>query len=263
MKGLVYSAVLITTCALVTSGVYAEGEDMSNGEEGAKVNIVLTRFDVNDTRLEAGWKIRNDTDHEVWICDRVIPPDSSGTESVAGADGKTHLLRRRLDLQQTDGWEHLPRGYYLRLRPGEERTNLYSLSIPIPYSLAMFGPRYAHGTHAERLVIEIGYYDEDLPALILSIADFAEQLACDVTRSSPLFGPDPTGFRARFFAGLVIARGYNLDSWAYFRNSVTSGADEIIVPYMWQALNGEKVLRIEIDPVSIPYEGGAWPPEGK
>ncbi len=255
--------IALTLSVSLAGRTQAQDADALPPVEDGTVKIMLTRFDVNDTSLELSWRIRNDTDHDVWICDRVIPPDSTGAESLAGEDGKTHLLRRRLDLPQQPGvlWEHLPRGWYVRLRPGEEKADSYSLAVSIQPSLVMFGPYYAHGDHAKRLALEIGYYDEDLPGLILKIVDFAEELGCDVGPYSPLYGSaDSTGFLQRFFAGLVVASGFNLDSWAYFRNSVTSGGDEIILPYMWQALNGEKVLRVTVDPVAIPYKVGAWRP---
>jgi hypothetical protein len=54
-----------------------------------------------------------------------------------------------------------------------------------------------------------------------------------------------------------IARQF--DSVSYFRDSVTSGGDEIIAPYFRQALHGELVLRLEVDNVSIPYKSD-YPP---
>ncbi|MBN1362386.1 MAG: hypothetical protein JW993_17455 [Sedimentisphaerales bacterium] len=266
MKSVACSMIVFATFLVPEGSAARAGQDVLNIEEVAKVRIALTKFDVTDTSLELSWRIRNDTDHDVWICDRLVAGLPSEVESIAGEDGKTLLLRRRFDLpQQEITWEHARQAYYVRLRPDREKVESCSLPVPVP-QYPVFGPLYAHGAYADRLTLEIGYYDEDLPGLILKMVDLAEQLGCDTSLQSPLYGSaDPTGFLQRFFAGLMIARGFHLDSWAYFRNSVMSGGDEVILPYMWQALNGERVLRVTIDPVTIPYKGGAWPvsTEGK
>ena len=92
----------------------------------------------------------------------------------------------------------------------------------------------------------------------------AEKLNCDISLTSPASPPvDPNDNRMelnrRFFEGVFIARFFNLESFTYFRDSVLSGTDEITTPYLWQTLNGEQVLLIEIDNLSIPYKSN-YPP---
>ena len=109
---------------------------------------------------------------------------------------------------------------------------------------------------AQRLAIEIGFYDEDLRALILSVVDMDESLGCNDTAILAAESEMPRLFY-RFFGGFEIAGWFKNRTW--FRDSVTSDGDEILMPPMYEALNGEQILRIEVDNVSIPYESN-YPP---
>ena len=98
--------------------------------------------------------------------------------------------------------------------------------------------------------MEMGFYDEDLPCLILQIVDINNKLNCN----SNLGHQDDEVWEIyyRFFPGTFIANTYNNNQ--SFRNSVTSAVDEIVIPYLGETINGEKILRIEIDGLSIPLE---------
>jgi hypothetical protein len=263
MKSLPCSTIVVTISLMLASGAARGSADAFDAGEAPAVKIALTKFAVSDAALELSWRIRNDTDHDVWICDRLFTGIPSEVESIPGEDGKTVLLRRRFDLpRQGVTWEHEPRGYYVRLRPGQEKAESYSLPVPVPH-YPVFGPLYAHGACADRLTLEIGYYDEDLSYLILAVVDVAEKLSCDDSASMQGWDSNARGLVDRFFPGWRIARVFANQSFAYFRDSVTSGSDEIVLPHMGQALRGEKVVRVTVDGVSIPYEGGASPGEGK
>ena len=57
----------------------------------------------------------------------------------------------------------------------QETAESYSLALPVS-PRGFFGPYSPHGESADRLALEIGYYDEDLPKLIVDIVAFAETL---------------------------------------------------------------------------------------
>jgi len=230
--------------------------DPQSETEPADVIMALTGFDINDTKLELSWKIINNTEHDVWICDRLFPGDFF--EWFLDVDDETLVIRRRFNLPEGQGWEHLPRACYIRLRPDQEKVDSISLSVPVSEHFH-FGPLLGHGKSATRMALEIGFYDEDLPGLILQIVEMAENLNCDVSLDSPVspsLDPDDKNMELsrRFFPGVFIARFFSLESFTFFRNSVTSGGDEIIIPYTYQTLNGELILRIEVDGVSIPLQ---------
>jgi hypothetical protein len=224
--------------------------------EPAGVTMALTGFDVNDTKLELSWKIINNTDHDVWICDRLSPGDFF--EWFLDVDDETLVIRRRFNLPQGQGWEHLPRAYYVRLHPGQEKVDSISLTVPIREH-TVFGPFLGYGQSATRLAVEIGFYNEDLPGLILQTVEMAKNLNCNVSLDSPVspsLDPDDKNMELsrRFFSGVFIARFFNLESFTYFRDSVISGGEEITIPYLYQTLNGEQILRAEVDGVSIPLQ---------
>jgi hypothetical protein len=241
----------LSACVLLLARcTRAEGTDGWNTKEDAIVKIVLTKLDVNDQKLELNWKITNNTEHDVWVCDGYMD-----FERFMDKDAKTLVLRKRFNLPEGPGWEHPPRAHYVRLRPGQEKLDSIALDVPVT-PRTVFRALSGNARYAERVALEIGFYDEDLRALILDIVEMAEKLSCDGSVS----GFDPNWeLYPRFFGGVSIAQTFNHESFRYFRNSVTSDGDEIIIPYFSQAINGEQILRIEVDNVSIPYKSD-YPP---
>lgn len=251
--------ILLARCPQAKCG--QDNGDSTDPNDSGMVSIALTKMDVNDTTLELSWKIKNNTDHDVWICDRY----SMDFERFMDKDAKTLVLRRRYNLSnEGELWEFpFPRFRYSRLRPDQEKVESLSLTVPvIPWTL--FSSSRGNAESAKRLAIEIGFYDEDLPELILNIVEMAEKLNCDTSLYSPVSPPmgsydNSMELSRRFFPGVFIARIFNIENSTYFRDSVTSGGDEIIAPYLWQTLNGEQILRITVDGVSIPYKS-RYPP---
>lgn len=242
---------MILSMSVFTGNTQAEGTDTVPTQEEATAKIVLTKLDVNDAKLEMVWKIRNDTDHDIWICASLKPPETPSVfEHFLDNDGTTLLIRRRFELPIEKGiWWEFPfyRARYVRLRPGQERAESISLAAPIrPYSI--FSSTRTEASYAQRLSVEIGFYDENLPGLILDIVDTANKLGCK-------FDVGTSGFDEvirRFFRGWDIARLYN--TYTDFRKAVTTATDEILMNYIGPPLLGEQTLRITVDGVSIPYE---------
>jgi hypothetical protein len=222
--------------------------------EPAGVTTVLTKFDVNDTKLELSWKIINNTDHDVWICDGLT---TGYFECVLDKDNETLKIIKRSSLPQGPGWEHWPWVRFIRLRPGQEKEDSISLTVPVsPYT--EFSHQRGNAEYARRVAIEIGFYDEDLRGLILNIIDLTERLNCDISLLSSIVAPEAQ-IAERFFTGVYIAQVFHDESFRGFQNKVLSDGDEIPMPFMGQLFHGEKVLRIEIDGVSIPYKSD-YPP---
>ena len=228
-------------------------EPSQSQTEPAGVTTILTKLDVNDTNLKMDFKIINNTDHDLWLCDNYV-------DVFMETDNKILVIRTRYNLSN-EGiiWEFpFPRFRYSRLRPGNEKIESISLSFPVkPH--ALFKTSRGNAEYAKRLAIEIGYYDEDLRKLILNIVEMAEKLNCDGSAISPWEPNSTLELYYRFFGGIEIAGFFNSEGSTYFSDSVMSDSDEIIAPYLKQTLHGEKVLRIEIDNVSIPYESN-YPP---
>jgi hypothetical protein len=203
------------------------------------------------------WKIINNTDHDVWICNGYERSDGSIRyfERFMDIDDKTLVLRRQYNrtLRWLERGAAFPRNFrYLRLRPGQEKVESHSFTLPVT-PLSIFTSSSGNAESAQSLSIEIGFFDEDLRALILGVVDIAERIGYDDADVSAVMSSSPLILYNRFFAGLRIARLFKTESITWFRDSVMSDSDEILTPLLEQALNGEQILRIKLDNVSIPY----------
>ncbi|UCD00295.1 MAG: hypothetical protein JSW66_10515 [Phycisphaerales bacterium] len=243
-------------CVFLASSTATQPLADANDPQDAGVQMTLTHLSVSDRTLDLSWKITNNTDHDVWICDNLSQdPSVSVFEKFLDKDGKTLVLRRRFDLPMR---EHLLFKYpplssrYVRLRAGQEKFNSVSLPVPVlPYRIS--AGQSANSECAGRLAVEIGFYDENLPRLILHVVEIAEKLNYDLNVGFP----DSNDLRIvdRFFGGWSISNGFkNLLGFSDSVASAASGGDELNIPYMGKVLDGERVLHIEVDNLAIPYE---------
>ena len=168
-------------------------------------------------------------------------------------DEQTLLIRRRLDVPTVVVWIINPRGRYVLLRSGQERNESLSLDVPVqPQRTFAGGP--ATSDHARRLVLEIGFYNEDLPGMIREILEMAEKLNCARLE----LGEYMTPFFMRYFKGIWIAHQLFGGLSQFEKYTYQEGNEEIKIPYTWQNFGGEQVLRIEVDGVHIPYDEVDW-----
>ena len=250
-----------------------DGEDVVDQNDVNSVTIALTRFDVNDTTLELSYKIKNNTDHDVWICDDVSVWSTMDFEVYMSEDEQTLLIRKRLDVPTIVYWPALPYGRYVLLHSGQERAESVSLNVPVgPWRLYADGLALPNSDHARSLVLEIGFYEEDLPKLIRDILEMAEEVDCaPLELNSKKYS---AAFFARYFKGAWIAQLFGGLS-GYEENAYKEGSEEIKIPYSTysrQNFGVEQVLLIEVNGVNIPYDENApihsegtppLPPKGK
>jgi hypothetical protein len=229
--------------------------DVLADEQNSDVSMAITNFQVKGQILELGWKIVNKSDHDVWICDGLT---TGYFECVLDKDNETLKIIKRSSLPQGPGWEHYPWIRFIRLRAGQDKEDSISLTVPVS-PLTKFNHSYGNAEYARRVAVEIGFYNEDLRGLILNIVGLAEQLGCDISLSSSIVTFPDAQIPERFFAGVYIARVFHGESFGGFRNSVLSDDDELSMPYMNQFFNGEQVLQLTVDSVSIPYKSN-YPP---
>jgi hypothetical protein len=246
-------AVILCVCFPIRARA-EDAADPNNAEEKI-ATIELTKLDVNDANLELSYKIKNKTDHEVWICDDVSAYLDMNFEVYLSEDEQSLLIRKRLNVPTIVQWTQWPYGRYVLLRSGQERNESISLRMPVR-PLRLFASGQATSDHARRLVVEIGFYNEDLPGMIHDIIETVEKLNC-----APLDpGEYASPFFVRFFKGIWIERHVFPGGLAYFKEHIyQEGNEQILIPYSRQNLDGEKVLRIEVDGVHIPYEEGYKP----
>jgi len=228
-----------------------------NNEFEKVPTIALTKLDVNDTNLKLSYKIKNNTDHNVWICDDVSVRTTVDFEVYLSEDEQSLLIRRRLDVPTAWVWTINPCGRYVILPSGQERTESVSLPVPIePHRV--FASKLAISDRARRLVLEIGFYNEDLPTLIRDIIEITEKLNCEPIEPNE----HESNLIMRYFKGLWIGESLFGGMSDFEKYTYQEGNKEIKIPYTWQNFGGEQILRIEVDGVHIPYEESAYPTSG-
>lgn len=128
------------------------------------MSLTITKFQVNDQTLAVGFKIINDTDHDVWILESIDFLES-GFESYVTEDDRTLLIRRRLDVPTIAIWMGAPYGWYSRLRPGEKWIETLKLDLPVIPSW-LFPVPMSDAEYAQRIVLEVGCHTKNLPQMV-------------------------------------------------------------------------------------------------
>ena len=249
MKNSIILIPALTLCLFLIGDLQSEDAE-SLDEDETDVVIMLTKLDVNDKTLELSWKIRNESDHEVWICDSMKVIGARDFDSYIAKDAKTIVIRKRSDLRTKGIIESPINSRYIRLHPGQERSFYVSESLPF-YTQALLEAEVADNPHAFRkagyIALEIGFYDEDLRGLILKIVELAEKLNCDTTID---LDDNDIQVLYPYFGGLWIESTFNRN--AELRETLNETGDEFILPLIGHILKAEKTLRITVDGVSIP-----------
>lgn len=234
---------LLAACCMCVIVSPAEETKEHDIREDATVKMEITKLNVDDSTLAFNYCIENGTDHEAWVCNAIgrIP-----FEVFLTSDRQTLVIRKRLDVPSNTRWRSEPIGTYIRLRPGDSLVESVQIALPASPSI-LYATEYTteFAQPVGRLALEIGCYDEDLPALIHSIFAVAE--------ASGLTSRDvPSNILDTYFRGVRV-RG-DLGSFDQV-NPDPYGQGYVYLPYSWQALTGEKILRVDVNDVSIPYVG--------
>jgi len=227
------------------------GEDAADQNDVNSVTIALTHLDINDTKLELSYKIKNNTDHDVWICDSVNIQSTCNIDVYLAEDAKTLVIMKCIGIV-SEFWavNQFRTSRYVRLRPAQEYSESLSLDVPVGPSV-LYLDEQANTEFASRLAIEIGFYNEDVLKLIRSIIEVAERFNYTNVRV-PDFESD---FMRCYFKGLLIARGFG--GLSRFDEDYTD-ANELFIGPTYDFF-GEQYLRIEVDGVHIPYDKHASP----
>jgi hypothetical protein len=241
MKRTLTTIIVFVACASAAAQSAAYEKVRADAKDGTSVVILATdKPEVGEETLTWRYQIRNDSTQDIWICDYLGP---TGYEAHLAQDGNTLLIHRRLDLPQirfTMGLQ--PHGKYDRLRPGEVRTERMSFPLPIlPHYVFSKSRDEGAREHATRLVLEIGYYVGDLRAIVFDALRHEEMTARPVP---PNATPEQLGVLYYIKGPLSFLR---------MNESSPNPSEYLEIPYTWQALEGERVLRLAADDVRIPY----------
>lgn len=242
--GLISVLAICCLCRAALPAALAGGVGDPNDVNEPAVTIELTRLEVSESSLALDFKIRNTSDHDVWVCSAV---SSIPFEMFLTQDRQTLLIRKRLEVPSTAIWNRPPfPGTYVHLGPGEDRPESLLIDLPVAQQTVFAGLDTSKTRlTVRRLAVEIGYYDEDLPALVRRIFEATDKFA------SEDWDIDGSIYRT-YFRGFVVRSA--LSGFGII-NKDPYGEGRVLVDYSRGALTGEKVLKLEVSGLAIPYVG--------
>ena len=213
------------------------------------VTGVVTNLNVTDKILDVNYQIRNGSNQDVWLCEFISR--FMVCERYMDKDSQSLMLRRRLRVPMNTAPGEQPIGRYLRLRSGESRTESLSLSLPVSRSSQFASLQILPDiVYATRLIIEIGYYAEDLPEMIFNILEQAEN-----NDTMPYVCPTQWDGRT--------VRDWLMGSLTFneINERLRDRNEEVVIPWINQTLEGEQTLRIIVNDLNIPYRQKLQSPE--
>ena len=216
-------------------------------ETQSMVTLALTKFEVNEASLDVHLRFENHSDHDVWVLHSLITGHHLPLEVFLSKNGQTLLIRRRLDVPSKWNFESPKRGRYDLLRSGESWTDRQSIPLPVVpiFEFAQSDASKIFTGNVRNVRLEMGYYDQDLPALMRDVLSEAEKF------EGTFMAPDSV--KLEYFRGLK-ARDRGLGRYTVL-NPDPYDTGSVVVPYTYQNFTGEKVLSICVNGVSIPYDG--------
>jgi hypothetical protein len=234
--------VICCACSVVSHTERAGGVNGPDNTKETGVTIELTKLEVTGSSVGLSYDIRNGSEHDVWVCSKV---SSIPFEAYLTHDEQTLLIRKRLEVPCDKIWRGTPTaGTYIRLSPGAAQPESLRLDLPVtPKSVYATVDAAEVAQTVQRLALEIGYYDGDLPALVRSIFEVADKFSPESWNLDP-------NLREVYFRGLAVRSAL---SGFDVINKDPYGSGRVYVEYSHRALTGERVLRMEINGVAIPY----------
>ena len=129
--------------------------------------ITVGSVDVRDNHLKLDYKVENSPKLDTWICDAMdsIRWGTPDFEVVPSKDGRTLTIRKRLGLP----WEAAREptwARYVRLKAGKSLNGSLVVPLPAPSQEIVSISAIKRSDYIRHIVLEIGYYEGDLPALI-------------------------------------------------------------------------------------------------
>jgi hypothetical protein len=172
-------ATVIATLSLMAwlgSDAQSEGfaADIANGAN--RVTMTIVEVKVREKALEVHFQIINGLKEDIWVCDAMdsVQWGAPDFEAVPSEDGRTFIMRKRTGLPW-DVMRDPPLARYVRLKAGKSLSGSLVIPLPAQSQTVVSSTRVpSGGGHIQRIMLEIGYYQEDLPAMILDAPETRE-----------------------------------------------------------------------------------------
>jgi hypothetical protein len=129
------------------------------------VTITLTATDVNDKTLRLGYRVENQTTHDIWLCNS-MSVGGSDFEVCWDRERQAFVIRKRSHVPWSFA-TNVPLTRYVRLRPRGHLTEFICLPVPIqPQAVVGSEDTPVNTMAVTRIVLELGYYEGDLPGIV-------------------------------------------------------------------------------------------------
>ncbi len=202
--------------------------------------LEVERFSLTKESLRLNYRVTNIFSHDIWVCTTSIHGTDQDSEFSAEREIADGTLRIRRHGNMYDGLRLFIGGsedaaaVYHRLAPRQSRSDTILLPLPVssfsPFRMAE-GPPFSP-VILTRVVLEVGYFGEDLPALLSQYKGRARVVRSDDLESSEK-EPD-------------VAFLY------YMRR-----------PNRWEGLDLEQSVEVTISDLQVPGLSGKRPPDTK
>jgi len=206
------------------------------------VNMEVDRVTVTPSLAKVEYHIENNSDHDIWICDSIALRDRE-REVYLDDDRDSLIVRCRSHVPTSIDWYTGTSGHYIRMRTGQRWNRSLLVGLPV-HAQRIYQGGKASGDKAKHLVMEIGFYNEDLPGKI-------ENLLTDALTTDPEDRNEYQRRLLRTFGGFLVSK-----AMIYYREGYEQlgyRGEEIYVPYNYPCLEGEQVLQFTITDLDLPY----------
>ena len=217
---------LLTLYIILTT--QADAEIMTNSRENDKSGVLVTtinNLEIDEEILKINFGLQNNSEDDIWILFQSdqMPHASYNADVFMMEDNHTLMIRRRLDLRTSVLGPPFD-GKYVRLGPKKNQTESIVTRLPVhPISGFERNSRQGKGLeYADRLVIELGYYQGGMPDMIFKAIE----------------KDNVKNFSFNSLNERLIARD-----------------DEVLIPHSFRKLKGEseQILRAVVSNLHIPY----------
>jgi hypothetical protein len=233
----------VVFCVLAVTGSAAEtNNSLSSRNSAAGVVIRVLQLHVTETTLELHFEIRNESRHDIWVCDDVDVGHSGFELYVDSGDLRTLRIRRRLDVPLANNINReQPIGRYTRLRSHGILSESLLLHLPVhPHWVFTTSAFDVAGLSVDRLSLEVGYYGGNLPGMIFDVLK-------DTPRRQATAYPTYPRDVYEWFGGLI--------SFARRNEHLRDRNQRVEVPWSAQAFTGEESARATLENLHIPIVG--------
>ena len=238
MKRYTVLLAVLYLCTLLGAGTSASfRDDISMKKNVDDISIKVNSVDISEKKLTIQYVINNDSQQEIWICDRVDAQFANNSILFLAEEGPTLTIWKQL-YSSGNAASDPKKSKYVCLQAGQKRKESLFVELPLRMSIRSIPVKPTQDIFfVKRLAINIGYFQGNLPEMYLKYLEERLKTYNENTegRSAP--------WESLFYSSLHFI---NDNERLRQRN------EEVIVYPRRKKFNSEKLLHTVIDNLSIP-----------